>query len=230
MLVKDFRRKADFSTMGKLAISLAVLATSVFAASDDAAIQSTFVKPWIEALRSKDRTRIERFYHPAVRACINPNTKEFFDFALDREVDKGHAGPYHVSKLAPMQNPPPTFLPEEDVSYPVRPTYELQVDFDQSNLSMIRFLAPSNGSWYEVVPCPNEKGMAYFREQRKKGAEQEKKTTQLLADLKDPLRGELRDLLRRERKIDAIKKYQAATSADLTTAVMVINALQKANP
>jgi hypothetical protein len=45
--------------------------------------------------------------------------------------------------------------------------------------------------------------------------------------LKDPLHGELRDLLRRQEKFDAIKKYQAAASVDLTTTVMVINALQK---
>jgi hypothetical protein len=156
--------------MGKLAIAralaLALLATPSFAASDEAAIQSTFVKPWIEALRSKDPTKMERFFHPAVRACINPNNREFFDDILQREAHEEVSGAYRVSKLAPMQTAPPTFLPEGTVNYPVRATYELQVDFEQSNLSMTRFLAPANGSWYEDFPCPNQNGMAILRRKR----------------------------------------------------------------
>ncbi len=235
MGVKDFREQRRFSIMGRFGILLALALTSAaasgFAASpsapDDAAIQNTFIKPWIAAMQSKDKAAVERLYHPAVRACMNPATKEFFDFVLEREVQDAAAETYHVTKIAPVQQPPPTFLPEEDVKYPVRPTYQVQIDVENSGLTYIRFLAPANGSWYEVYPCPNEKGMAYLREQQKQGAEQRKKVTQLAAGLKDPLRSELKDLLRQQRKIDAVKKYQAAASVDLTTAVLVMDALQK---
>lgn len=91
---------------------------------------------------------------------------------------------------------------------------------------MVEYLAQSNGSWFEVLHCPDEKGMAAFREQQKEGAEQRRKVAQLLAQLKDPLRSELRELLSQQRKIDAVKKYREATNADLTTAVLVMNALQ----
>ncbi len=71
--------RVDFPGMGKLAVSLALLTTCAFAASDDeAAIQSTFVKPCIEALRARDKTRIEQLLHPAVRACITPSTQRVF--------------------------------------------------------------------------------------------------------------------------------------------------------
>jgi hypothetical protein len=235
MGVKDFRGQRRFSIMGRFGILLALVLTSEAAsgfaaspsASDDAAIQNTFVKPWIAAMQSKDKGAVERLYHPAVRACVNPATKEFFDFVLEREVQDAPAGTYHVTKIAPTQQPPPTFLPEEDVRYPVRPTYQVQIDVENSDLTYIRFLAPANGSWYEVYPCPNQKGMAYLREQQKQGAGQRKKVAQLAAGLKDPLRSELKDLLRQQRKIDAVKKYQAAASVDLTTAVLVMDALQK---
>ena len=71
--------------------------------------------------------------------------------------------------------------------------------------------------------------MAFLHKQQSEGAEQQRKTARLVAALKNPLRSELRDLLRRQQKIDAVKKYRKATGADLTTAVMVINALQKSN-
>ncbi|MGB6942571.1 MAG: hypothetical protein WBE37_09270 [Bryobacteraceae bacterium] len=221
--------------MGKFGILLALALTSAaasgFAASpsaapDAAAIQNTFVKPWIAAMQSKDKAAVERLYHPAVRACMNPATKEFFDFVLEREVQDAAGGTYHVTKIARMQQPAPTFLPEEDVKYPVRPAYEVQIAVEHSDLTYIRFLASANGSWYEVYPCPNQKGMAYLREQQKEGTQQRRKVAQLAAGLKDPLRSELKDLLRQQRKIDAVKKYEAAASVDLTTAVLVMDALQ----
>jgi hypothetical protein len=213
--------------MGKLAVLFALAAVGAFAASDDAAIQSTFVKPWVEAIRSKDTARLGRFLHPAVRACINPATKDFFDDIVEKEAHSDVSGPYRVTKIEPMRQAAPTFLPAEDVQYPVQPTYEVNIEFEQINFGFVRFLAPSNGSWFEVFPCPNEKGIAYIRELQKQGAQREKKAARLLLELKEPLRGELKDLLRRQEKFDAIKKYQAAASVDLTTAVSVINALQK---
>jgi hypothetical protein len=214
--------------MGRLAISFAVFALRAFAASDEAAIENTFVKPWVEALRSKDKARIERFYHPAVRACINPGTQDYFDYMLDQEAASDTRGVDHITKLAPLKSVPAGLFPEDGFRIPVQPTYEIQVDFDQGQL-MAEYLAQSDGSWFEVLLCPNEKGMAYFRKQLADGAEQRKKVAQLVAGLKDPLRSELTDLLRREQKMDAIKKYQQAAGVDLTTAVAVINALQQSD-
>jgi hypothetical protein len=211
---------------GKLAVSLVFLACGALAASDDVAIQSTFVKPWIEALRSKDQARIEQFYHPAVRACMNPSTKDFFDFVLDRETDSATGGAYRIAKLAPMQGLPPALLPESGFTYPVRPTYEIQVDFDHGELT-IRFLAPSNGSWYEVYPCPNEKGTAYFRKQLAEAAGQERKAAQLVATLKDPLRSELKDLPRHRQKFQAIQEIRDATGVDLSMAMRVMDLLEQ---
>jgi hypothetical protein len=216
-----------FRGMENLAIPLVLVATCAFAASDEDAIQNTFVKPWMEALRSKDRARVEQLLHPAVRACITPQNKEFFDSAFAHQAESDLSGPYRVTKISPLRQPPPTFLPE-DVKYPVQPTYEVDIDVKPGNV-YVQFLAPSNGSWFDVIPCPSEKSLAHIRELQKQGEEQKNRAAQLVAELKDPLRGELEDLLLQQRKIDAIKKYQTAASVDLTTATLVINALQKSD-
>jgi len=215
--------------MEKFAISLALVASCAFGASDEAAIQSTFVTPWVQAIQSKDKAGIERTFHPAVRACMNAGGREFFDNWLDREAQSPPKGAYLILKLAPMTEPPPAFLPEDGFPYPVKPTYQVQIEFEQSAVVFHLYLAPSNGTWFEVGPCPNEKGMAFFHEQLIEGAKQKEKTARLLADLKDPLRSQLTDLLRQQQKIDAVKKYQAAAGVDLTTAVGVIDALQKSD-
>ena len=207
-----------------------LLAGSAFGATpEETAIRNTFVKQWVEALRSKDKARLTSFLHPAVRTCMSgADTRDFLDYTLEHQVHLAPAGDYRITKLGPMQGPAPTFLPEDGFAYPVRPTYEVQIEFEQNNLVYVQFLAAVNGSWYDVIPCPNEKGMAYFREESVKGAEQKKRAAELLADLKDPLRGELNDLLRQKQKIDAIHKYEAAAGVDLSTAVAVINALEEA--
>ncbi len=226
MPVKDFSFKADFPSMGKLAILLA-LATRVFAASDEAVIQSTFVKPWVEALRSKDKAALERLFHPAVRACINPSTQEFFDIGIQRLMDPAQSGPYRITKLNPMTGPFPAFLPEDGFQAPVQPTYDMNLQFDQSDTVMAIFLAQSNGRWYEVFPCPNEKGMAYFRQTLVDYAEAQKKAAQLAASLKDPLRSELKDLLRQEQYGRVIQKIRDATGVDTGMAMRVMDVLKK---
>ena len=97
--------------MGKLAISLALLATSALGASDQELIQSTLLKPWVEALRSKDKAGVERLLHPAVRACITPSTKEFFDTDFERQTDSVPSGGYHITKFAPITGAPAAFWP-----------------------------------------------------------------------------------------------------------------------
>ncbi len=204
-----------------------LLAGSALASSDEAAIQNTFVKPWVEALRSKDKAGLERLFHPAVRACINSTTQEFFDIGIERLMDPVRSGPYRITKLAPMTGPFPAFLPEDGFHAPVQPAYDLNVQFDQSDEVMAIFLAPSNGGWYEVFPCPNEKGMAYFRQTLVDYAAAQEKAAQLAASLKDPLRSELKELLRQQQNMQVIQKIRDATGADTGMAMRVMNLLKK---
>jgi hypothetical protein len=86
-------------------------------ASDDAAIRTTFVKPWMQAMQSHDAVAIQRFYHPLVLACANPNTKQFFEYVSGHEAHSAVAGSYHVAKLAPLEGPAPSWrLPEDGFS------------------------------------------------------------------------------------------------------------------
>jgi hypothetical protein len=214
--------------MGKLAISVALLAASAFAASDDqASIQSTFVKPWVEALQSNDKAGLERLFHPAVRACINSSTREFFDIGIARLMDPSPRGKYIITKLAPMTGPMPAFLPEDGFRVPVNPTYDMNLQFDQSDVVMAIFLAQWNGGWYEVFPCPNEKGMAYFRQSLVDYAAAEKKAAEVAASLNEPVRIEIRNLLRQKDYGRVVDKVRAATGVDTGMAMRVMNLLKK---
>ena len=216
--------------MYRLALLSMLLAARVLAADAESAIRTTLVEPWLKAMRTNDKVELTRFLHPQVRACINDRTREFFDFG-DLLKPEGLTPQHRITKLTPLSGPGNLFgLPEDAFAYPVQPAYELILDAGQEDPQIIRYLAPSGGSWYFVEPCPNEKGLAFFHESLAKGAEQKRQVALLVAQLKDPLLSELKDLLKQHRKIDAVKKYQQATGQDLTLSVMVMNAIEKGNP
>lgn len=199
------------------------------AADADSAIRDTFVPGYVAALRSKDIARIRTFLHPQVRACMNENTAQFFDFLSRSEADDDVQGDYRVTQIAPVNGPAPLLgLPPEGFAYPIPPAYEVHVEFSGGKLEVIRFVAESGGSWFEVYPCPNEKGVAFTRAYAVRAEEQRKRVEQLVAQIKEPLLGELKALVKDGRVIDAVKKYQeAAGVSDLATARMVIGAFEK---
>jgi hypothetical protein len=219
--------------MYRLALLSMLLAARALAADAEAAIRTTLVEPWLQAVRTNDKAALTRFLHPQVRACINDRTREYFEFS-DLLKPDGLTPKHRITKLTPQSGPGNLFgLPEDGFAYPVQPAYELILEAEQGDTQItqitqiIRYLAPSGGTWYFVEPCPNEKGLAFFHESLAKGAEQKRQVAVLVAQLRDPLLSELEDLLQQHRKIDAVKKYQQATGQDLTLSVMVMNAIEK---
>ena len=202
----------------------ALFAILASAADNDAAIRTTFVKPWMEAVQAKDPDRVKRLFHPKVLACLNEQTRDYFDNILANETRFEGRRPYRVIQIVALLGPPPDWLPADSFSYPIQPTYQVEVELGETTL--VRYLAPANGSWYEVYPCPNEKGIALMHERMAKAKEQRARAEQLASELKDPLLAELKDLINQNRTIDAVKRYREATGTDLTTARMVVDVVR----
>lgn len=200
------------------------VAPAARAEDTEAAIKRTFVTGWIDAINSKDPKQIKRFLHPQVQACTVGPGREFFDFALGQEARNAPIGQYNITKIAPISGPPPAFLPPDTFTYPVQPTHEINLTFGTTVL--IRYLAAAKGVWYQVYPCPNQKGIAFMHEQMAKGNEQQMRAKKLAAEIKDPLRGELTTLMKQSKLNEATRKYQMATGEkDFTIAVMVMKLL-----
>ena len=216
----------------RVCLLLSLLSCRLFAAGEEAAIRSTFVDPWASAMRqavqTKNTAALMRFIHPQVLACITPESRGFFEGNAARDIAHDLKGPYNVSKIAPSTEPTllSVFLPGDGFPLPVTPTYEVQISWGDT--IFVIALAPANGSWYEVLPCPNEKGVAFLREQAVKGAAQKQRAQQLYSELSASLLGELKAMLKQGHFIDAIHRYQAATGADLTTAKTVIDVVREA--
>ena len=201
---------------------LLLLALDASAADVTTAVRTTFVDPWIQAMRTDTPAQLTRFLHPKVRACINDQTRDFFEFDL---LNLGAVTPkYHITKLAQWNQPGPLFgLPADGFAYPVQPTYELNLDDPNGDTLMVFFLAQAGEAWFVVAPCPNEKGMAVFREMAATKKARDERIATLAAELKDPLRSGTKGAHQGRQLVDAAKKYQQTNGLDdvfLAIAVM----------
>jgi ribosomal protein L7/L12 len=225
---------------GPLAITLFMFALagcqkSANARPSGASLETTpqqFAQAYVGAVQTKNVARVKALLHPQVLACINDANREYFDYLINQEIENSSNGDYKVTITKLTNNFPPLGVPADMFRYPVSPAYQLQIDWDPASsksVSVIRTIAPENKKWFLVYACPNAAGIKFFHEQIAAGHKQREHANALAAELKPPLRTELKALLKQGHKIDAIKKYQSAAGVDLTTAVQVMNVLEKSS-
>jgi hypothetical protein len=194
-------------------VLILLVASGAPAADVTTEVRTTFVDPWIKAMHTDTPARLTRFLHPEVRACITDQTREFFE--SDELNVRGVTPKHHITKLAPWNQPGPLFsLPADGFAYPVQPTYEMNLDDPNSDTLVVVFLAQAGDAWFMVVPCPNEKGMAVFRQMAATKKALDERIAALAGELKDPLRAELRALIKGGRIVDAARKYQQTNGLD----------------
>jgi len=212
--------------MRRLPFFLGLLAVSAAAADAPDAIRTTLIEPWVRAMRTEAPPKLARFLHPKIRACINDQTREYFESGTILKP-RGGTGTYRITKAEPWNEAGPLFgAPERDFSYPVRPTFELNLQFEPEGTVVVRYLAESGGSWFLVVPCPSESGMEALRQKNVLAAAQKRRVAELLSEIQEPLLTELKTLRTQGRLLDAVKRYQQAAGVeDLTLAVMVVKAI-----
>jgi hypothetical protein len=201
-------------------------------AEDADTAKRAFIERYVAALRSHNLTGLKDLVHPKSLACLNSGNRDYFDFIFEKELSYGAAlgGRYSLTRFGPLDADTATasemggMLPN-----PVKPTHQFQIDtpFDSNNRSVTiqRIAVESAGAWFIVLGCPTPKAMEFFRERRAEGDRQRARARQLADALQEPLLSEIRNLLAENRRIDAIKRYQADAGVDLTTASQVIDAL-----
>jgi hypothetical protein len=114
------------------------------------------------------------------------------------------------------------------VSFPVKPSYEVQIDIERSatsSLSLVRPLALHDTRWRVVLGCPSDKGLVLFREAQHRREAQRTRAEQLASGLSEPARSEIRELIAQGRRISAAQRLQETTGVDLTTATLVVDVL-----
>jgi hypothetical protein len=185
--------------------------------------QALLAQQLVAAMQEKDADMLERLLHPSVRACIDASNREYFDWLTHKAVN-APSNNYKTTIEPLKENAVPPFLPPDMFKYPIRPTHQLQIHWSDGNDTtvVIRTIAALDGVWYVVFPCPDAAGAKFVHEAHDRAVT-------LAAAVTEPLRSQLKGLLTRGLKLDAIEQYQRATGADLTSATQVLDVLKASN-
>ncbi len=156
------------------AVILALQAAGPASAQPGDAAQRRFVQAYVDALRSKNIDRVTAMLHPATRACINDQDRYFFDYMFNQQLSTGEeiTATYEIEHIQPVTGRAELMLlPPEAFAYPVPPTHALQINAKGKNKQtyiLLAYMAPANGSWFVVTPCPNATGLKMIAEQQAK--------------------------------------------------------------
>ena len=221
-----------FAFAAALLASASILPKDAHADGIDAA-QRAFVDHYVAAVVAHDGENLKRLMHPASLACASEENRDYFDFVSNQDLRNAGAlsGGYELTSFAPLEAETATLSAMGGLlRNPTPPTHQFQIDtpFDANNqsLTLIRLAAQSDGAWFIVTGCPTEQGLAFFRERMAAGAKQQARARALAGDLRDPLLSEIRALLLQHKRVEAIKRYGAASGVDTTAATQVIDALE----
>lgn len=127
---------------------------------------------YCRALQEHDVTKIRSLVHPATLGCINSQNRSVFDMIFAEE--NRFFGPnarlrvMKVNSLANKDAVGVKELPADLFYFPFKPTHGFQIDNEGSSDTMVRDIAPANGSWYVLLPCPTPKGIAFIRSRSKR--------------------------------------------------------------
>ncbi len=195
--------------------------------------QRRFVDSLLPAIAGNDPTRYARLVHPASLACRNKDNEDVFAEQFARRLG---LVPARTPQVTVQELPPQMalfeYMAKNGFPAPVRPTHAIHVDLGQigtKDRSLVAFVAPERGSWYEVHPCPTADGVAQFRARKARDTDEKAKANELATSLRDPLRAEIVALLRSGQKVGAIKRYQEATGVGLAMAKRVVEGLESSS-
>lgn len=185
-----------------------------------------FAAQYVAAMNAKDVARVLTFFHPKSVACITPDTKDYYDGAMKVSVSESIPANYTFSVMAVNEDNLKAI--ESMARFPVKPTSELHIDYQQGDDagSVVLWLARENGRWFADQPCATEQTLKEFRDGAAARKEAMARYKSLADSIKDPLRSDLIAMLRKHETGSATDRYHKASGQDMKTSMFVINELK----
>lgn len=184
--------------------------------------QLRFADRYIKAVNSKDLNALRRLIPPRTLACYSDRTQQYLSSWLERQIQDPIAKPYSVTIEKQGELPRSALF-----TLPVPPTHQIDIrtKLNGDEVVMGRPIAYEDGRWYETAPCPTDVGMEQFQQRQELAKQESAALGKLYAQLKDPLRADLKNLIAQGKTLEACRKYSAATRIDYQRGCQVVRRL-----
>ena len=184
-----------------------------------------FAATFVESIRSNKQESLLEIIHPSSRACITPETQAYYNWIFKRRAKYASAGGFKISAALLDAN-----AIDEKSPFPVRPTHQLQIDFDDDplkSITVVVLILNDKGRWWEVLPCPRGDDVARVTEAERQNDQRERAAHRLISEMPAELRTELHATLKAGRRVEAIMRFSSASGQDITMSKSVITLLEE---
>ena len=182
-----------------------------------------FAAAFVSAVNADDEEQLRALVHRKCLAQITEQNEDFYTEAFLQDLISQVPEGYDI-EVTPIEEGDALLLSDQ-FDYPVRPTHNLRMDFavsEEFRASIAQQLAPEGDRWAIVIPCPSADTLAAMRESGTLVGDHRARAEELIKELKEPLLGELKELLEQGRTVEAYRRYSEAAGEALITAKSVL--------
>ena len=219
---RHYHRPAQFLPV---ALSIIAICQVVYAQREDPARPEAFARPFVAAVNSGQLQNRHALLHPAVAACVTAANRTYFDSIFARQARNRIPADYRLTASRFSSGEAP--LSDGRSPYALPPTHQLQIDYGTPlrSTTMILLVAHDGDRWRQVLGCPSAETVSLAARTDAERERSERRARALADAIAEPLRGELRGLIAAGRRVDATRRYAAASGEDLTMSRRVIDLL-----
>jgi hypothetical protein len=208
-----------------IALAIVVMSMPTVASSTEDAAAKAFVGQLVAASNADDHAARRALLHPQAVACADllRTTMGEAAFAPKRQpVPSAYRW-----NIAPMADGSAGWF-ADNFDYPVRPTHQLQVDFEtvpHRTESLMFQIVKLDDQWREIAGCPRPETILQARRAGEQRGQQNARIAELVKAMPPALESEIRRHFAEGRRIDAYRHYRDATREDLAIAKGVVDTL-----
>jgi hypothetical protein len=177
------------------------------------------VRRRLDAMSLSDAEAYRRTVHPETLALAQPGVPNDCEIIMKKELGKKVPPDFTLSAVS--VGPNDALFMDKYLKYPVRPSHAVKVGYKPrpgSHSTLFWYVGEKEGQWYVILPEPHP-GMEAWARKAAAGKEAKAKHVEDLYYNADPaLLTEMRELLRKKQKIEAIRRAGAKLKLDTVTA------------
>jgi hypothetical protein len=191
--------------------------------------QQELARKVADAMSDQNFDAMKQLIAPSTLKCIGTH-EDFLHYRIKKQFDLPISKDYHltISKL-----PPDAMNPSKLVTYPMQPTHLMEMEFatpDGGTATVSENIGQENGKWYEAQPCPTELGLQKFAGQQRGRDRGRLRIQAALAEVSDPLKSQLNELIARHDNVSAWKLCVSSTNRDFPTCQGIVAMLAGQEP
>jgi hypothetical protein len=191
--------------------------------------QQELARKVVDAMSDQDFDAMKQLIAPSTLKCIGEH-QDFLHYRIKKQFELPISKDYHL-KITKMT--PDALNPSKLVTYPMRPTHFLEIEFptaDGGTATVTESIGQEDGKWYEAQPCPTELGLQRFTAEQNEKGEGRARIKAALEEVPDPLKSQLNELIAKHDNVSAWKLCVSSMKKDFPTCQGIVAMLAGHEP